>query len=84
MSNLNDLINSGSIVVGEELTWRRRTENQVHTAVINAGGSITTSDGKIHRTPSGAARHLNGGKPVDGWLTWKLKRTGKSLASLRK
>jgi hypothetical protein len=30
-----------------------------------------------------AAKHLNGNKPVDGWLVWKIKNTGQSLASLR-
>ncbi|TSA21086.1 MAG: hypothetical protein D4R69_03770 [Actinomycetales bacterium] len=83
MSNLIDLINAGSINAGEELIWKRRAENQGHFAVVNLDGSISTSDGIKHRTPSGAARHLNGGRPVDGWLTWKLKRTGKSLSSLR-
>ena len=83
MSRLIDLMNTGSIHAGEELIWKRRAENQVHLAVINLDGSISTSDGIKHRTPSGAARHLNGGRPVDGWLTWKLKRTGKSLSSLR-
>jgi hypothetical protein len=83
MSNLVDLINAGSIIAGEELIWKRRAEEQAHIAVVNLDGSISTSDGMKHRTPSGAARHLNGGRPVDGWLTWKLKRTGRSISTLR-
>ena len=83
MSNLVDLMNAGLINAGEELIWKRRAEKQAHHAVVNLDGSISTSDGIKHWTPSGAARHLNGGRPVDGWLTWKLIRTGKSLSSLR-
>lgn len=46
-------------------------------------GTITTSDGAIHKTPSGAAKHLNGNKPVDGWHTWKIKSSGVRLSELR-
>ena len=83
MSSLKDLIKSGFIQANEELIWKRRIENTTHSAVVNIDGSITTSDGQNHKTPSGAAKHLNGGKPVDGWLVWKLKSSGHSLASLR-
>jgi hypothetical protein len=50
---------------------------------LNADGTITTTDGKKHKTPSGAAKHLNGNKPVDGWLAWKVKSSGLSLSTLR-
>jgi hypothetical protein len=83
MSKLIDLINAGLVTSGEELIWVRRVAKQQHLAVVNADGSISTEDGKTHRTPSGAAKHLNGNKPVDGWLAWKIKRTGVSLGSLR-
>jgi len=83
MSKLIDLINAGLVTSGEELIWIRRVAKKQHLAVVNADGSISTEDGKTHRTPSGAAKHLNGNKPVDGWLAWKIKRTGVSLGSLR-
>jgi len=83
MSKLIDLINAGLVTSGEELIWVRRVAKKQHLAVVNADGSISTEDGKTHRTPSGAAKHLNGNKPVDGWLAWKIKRTGVSLGSLR-
>ena len=83
MSKIIDLIKKGSLNAGQELIWNRRVAKQIHLAIVNQDGSITTADGVKHRTPSGAAKHLNGNKPVDGWLAWKIKSTGASLASLR-
>lgn len=83
MSKLVDLVKSGSLVAGQELIWNRRVAKETHLATVNQDGSITTADGVKHKTPSGAAKHLNGNKPVDGWLAWKIKTTGQSLASLR-
>ena len=83
MSKIVDLLKSGVLTSGQELIWNRRVAKQIHIATVNQDGSITTSDGVKHRTPSGAAKHLNGNKPVDGWLAWKLKSTGNSLADLR-
>ena len=83
MSKILDLVKKGSLTAGQELIWNRRVAKQLHIATINQDGSITTADGVKHKTPSGAAKHLNGNKPVDGWLPWKIKSTGASLASLR-
>lgn len=83
MSKVADLIKMGSISAGEELVWSRKVAKVNHTAIVNQDGSITTSDGVKHKTPSGAAKHLNGNKPVDGWLAWKVKKSGKPLGSLR-
>jgi hypothetical protein len=78
----NELVKSGAIPIGTELVWKRKVLGETHTATV-AHVAIRTADGKLHKSPSGAARHLNNGKPVDGWLAWKLKSTGDSLASLR-
>ena len=78
-----DLIKAGLINAGETLVWKRRTHAESHIATVKSDGTIETSDGKIHRTPSGAAKHLNGNKPVDGWLAWKLQANGATLAALR-
>jgi len=83
MSKLVDLVKSGSLVAGEELIWNRRVAKETHLATVNQDGSITTADGIKHKTPSGAAKHLNGNKPVDGWLAWKVKSSLVSLAELR-
>ena len=78
-----DLIKAGLINAGDKLVWKRRTYSESHIATVKSDGTIETADGKIHRTPSGAAKHLNGNKPVDGWLAWKLHSTGESLAVIR-
>lgn len=78
-----DLIKAGLLSAGEILVWNRRTQGNSYIATVKSDGSIETADGKIHRTPSGAAKHLNGNKPVDGWLAWKLKSTGQSLSAVR-
>ena len=83
MSKVVDLIQKGSLAGGQELIWNRRVAKQIHLATVNQDGSITTEDGVNHKTPSGAAKHLNGNKPVDGWLAWKVKSTGQTLSSLR-
>lgn len=83
MSKIVDLLKSGALTSGQELIWNRRVAKQIHIATINSDGSITTADGKKHKTPSGAAKHLNGGKPVDGWLAWKIKSSSVSLAEHR-
>jgi len=83
MSKVIELVKKGSLTAGQELIWNRRVAKQIHLATVNQDGSITTADGVKHKTPSGAAKHLNGNKPVDGWLAWKIKSTGASLASLR-
>jgi hypothetical protein len=80
---LKQLLSKGILSAGEELIWKRRVMKENHSAILNADGTITTADGKKHKTPSGAAKHLNGNKPVDGWLAWKVKSSGLSLSTLR-
>ena len=81
--NIRDLLKVGLLQPGEELVWSRRVMKTVHTAVVNKDGLLTTTDGVSHKTPSGAAKHLNSNKPVDGWIAWKSKTNGDSLAQLR-
>jgi hypothetical protein len=83
MSKVLDLVKSGSLNAGQEIFWNRRVSKQVHIATVNPDGSITTADGVKHKTPSGAAKHLNGNKPVDGWLAWKVSGSTVTLADLR-
>ena len=83
MSKIVDLVNNGALNAGQELIWSRRVAKQTHLAIVNQDGSISTADGVKHKTPSGAAKHLNGDKPVDGWLAWKVKGSLVSLAELR-
>lgn len=83
MASLKDLLNSKLISGGTELFWKRTKAKETFTAILNSNGTITTEDGATHKTPSGAAKHLNGNKPVDGWNTWKVKGTGQKLSELR-
>ncbi len=83
MSKVFELVQKGSLRAGQEIIWNRRVAKQIHLATVNQDGSITTADGVTHKTPSGAAKHLNGNKPVDGWLAWKVRSSGVTLASLR-
>jgi hypothetical protein len=83
MANIKDLLKAGLVQDGTELIWNRRVAKQKHTATINSKGTITTADGLVHKTPSGAAKHLNSNKPIDGWNAWKLKEGGNSLSELR-
>ncbi len=83
MSKVFELVQKGSLRAGQEIIWNRRVAKQIHLATVNQDGSITTADGVKHKTPSGAAKHLNGNKPVDGWLAWKVRSSGVTLASLR-
>ena len=79
MSSLASLVEQGILQIGEQLVWHRRSLKTSYAAVVNKDGTITLSNGSVHRTPSGAARALNNKKPIDGWLAWKVVRTGKSL-----
>ena len=83
MASIKALLKSGSVSAGDKLIWSRRVLKNSHEAVINSDGTISTSDGKKHKTPSGAAKHLNDNKPVDGWIAWKHFNSGKSLHQLR-
>ena len=80
MNALLPLIQAGLLQPSSTVTWRRRG-GRVITATVQADGSLTTSDGKTHRTPSGAARHFTG-KPIDGWHAWALP-DGRRLSDLR-
>lgn len=83
MTSVKTLITKGLLNNGQVLMWKRRVLNSTFTAVVQSDGSLKTEDGKLHKSPSGAAKHLNGGKPVDGWMAWKVKDSGRSLADLR-
>lgn len=82
MTTIRDLIKGNFLKEGDRLIWNRRSLNLVHMATVSAVGTISTEDGAIHKSPSGAAKHL-GNRPVDGWLAWKLEDSGESLASVR-
>jgi hypothetical protein len=82
VTTIRDLLKAGILKEGDALIWNRRIQGKIHIAVVT-NGFIQTIDGKLHKSPSGAARHLNAGKPVDGWYVWKVKNTGALLDTFR-
>ena len=83
MTTTKALLKAGLLSEGDILIWNRRTQGVTHEARVLKDGLLETSDGAKHKTPSGAAKHLNGDKPIDGWLAWKVQKSGLSLAGLR-
>jgi|DEB19_MinimDraft_3_1074340.scaffolds.fasta_scaffold74007_2 hypothetical protein len=80
MAKISDLIAQGLMTVGTQLVWNRRNGKNF-TAEVLANGAIKTSDGRSHKSPSGAARSLVG-RPVDGWTVWRTS-DGTPLGELR-
>jgi hypothetical protein len=81
--SVKDLIDSGVLKVGDRLIWKSRIQNSEHEAVVLSNGTLKTNDGTVHKSPTGALKHLNGNKPVDGWNAWRLAKDGSSLSKLR-
>ena len=78
--DLASLIRSGRLPVGLKLVHRSRGGRWAEaTATVSKLGLLV--NGLMYSTPSGAARVYTG-KPVDGWLYWRLP-DGKPLDSLR-
>ena len=82
MMNIRDLLIHGYLKVDDVIFWEQPRLNLKHFATIKSNGQLATTDGKIHRTPSGAARHYYN-KPIDGWHNWRLQRTGQRLSDIR-
>ena len=81
--NIKELIQNGKIKPGTQITMTKK--GVTIDASIKGNGSIETSDGQIFKSPSGAAKAFNGGKPIDGWLAWRLKENHRiTLDSFRK
>ncbi len=83
MASLRDLLKSGAISVGDVLLWEKKQSKTVHTVTVQADGTLKASSGAIYRTPSNAAKQLNGGIAINGWRVWKLQRNSKSLLEIR-
>lgn len=80
MIKIYDLILAGVLPAGTRLSWKRRGGSNF-MAEITANGTIKTADGRLHKTPSGAARSLIG-RPVDGWAVWRTN-DGTTLSEFR-
>jgi hypothetical protein len=74
------LIASGRLAIGATLFHqaRRHPDRNVTATVVKEGLRVRNT---IYGTPSAAARAITG-KPVDGWVFWRLPN-GQRLDSLR-
>jgi hypothetical protein len=82
MSSIAVLLAQGLLKPGQEIVYFRRSLDLKHRARVQTDGNIVTEDGKVHKSPSGTAKHFSG-KPIDGWNAWKIAGTKVSLADLR-
>jgi hypothetical protein len=83
MANLQDLQKLGLLTEGQEIILKRKSGLETILATIGKNGTIVLSDGRVFRTPTSAAKELNGGMSVNGWKAWRLKSNGKYLSDLR-
>ena len=81
--SLKDLLEAGLLSEGESLIWNKSSCPTPYEATLLADGRIETTDGKIHTSPSTAAKHVNSGISTNGWRVWKVSSKGKSLGEIR-
>jgi hypothetical protein len=81
--SVKKLIDLGLLKPNSELIWKKRTAENAFLATITDDGSIRVADGSLHKSLSGAARHLNSGKPIDGWNVWRVKESEQLLSEIR-
>ena len=74
------LISSGIIEVGTILELRRGVHTG-KTAQVMEDGSLRLEDGSVHKTPSGAAKHIVK-KNSNGWADWGVTGTDLRLGHL--
>ena len=83
MLSLKDLLEAGLLSEGESLIWNKLSSPTPFEATLLADGRIETKDGKIHTSPSTAAKHVNSGISTNGWRVWKVSSKKKSLSEIR-
>lgn len=78
---LASLIASGKLPVGTRVhhVSLQHPERSGEAKIVPTGLRLR---GEVYKTPSAAARAINGGNPVQGWLFWKLP-DGRPLNTLR-
>ena len=83
MVGIKELIGAGHLKPGDVLVWDRGRSHPKGQAVVKQNGMLETPDGKLHSSPTSAAKHFNGGMSINGWRVWKINNGGKSLQGLR-
>ncbi|MFI8993819.1 CBS domain-containing protein [Streptomyces sp. NPDC053542] len=77
-----DLLDSGLLKEGEQLTFTRPRVGEEHTATVTSRGWIHLADGEEFRSPSKAATVAVGYGTFDGWEAWQAD-DGRFLSQLR-
>jgi hypothetical protein len=76
--SIRDLVEAGLLSPGEQLVWMRPQVGERHTCRVLTDGSLELEDGRIERSPSGAASAVGRGS-FDGWVTWRAPNRGDRL-----
>lgn len=80
---LSELLQAGILSPNTDIVWRRYS-GVTHKAKVTADGQIEIASGEKCRTPTAAARMLNGDRPVNGWMTWRVgDKKGPTLSKVR-
>ena len=78
-----ELLRAGFLSPDTDLVWRRYG-GVTHKAKITADGYIQIASGEKCPTPTAAARMLNGNRPVNGWVNWRVgDKKGPTLWKVR-
>lgn len=77
-----DLIERGLLKPGEKITYRTQRYGLVE-ATLEKDGGVRLPDGYVCKTLSMAAKLAAGIESADGWVKWRVKRTGETLAEVR-
>lgn len=80
---LSELLRAGLLSPDTDIVWRRYS-GVTHKAKVTADGRIEIANGNICPTPTAAARMLNGDRPVNGWVAWRVgDKKGPTLSQVR-
>jgi hypothetical protein len=74
------LLSAGILEVGSILEFRKGV-NAGKTAQVMEDGLLRLEDGSIHKSPSGASRHIIK-RASNGWTAWRLSGTDLRLTDL--
>lgn len=79
--NLRDLLAAGLIRNGDTLVYKTRHYGPVR-ATLQDDATLTV-DGQRFKTLSAAACHAAKVGAADGWIKWRLERTGERMVEVR-
>lgn len=72
---IGDLLETGLLMDGETLEFRRPRLGHLYTAIVRGNGSIEV-DGVAYSSPSSAATAAAKAGSFDGWHVWSVPRAG--------